>query len=90
MQDTKMEIRYSARFRQQFKKANKKIRKAFYQRRILFEQNPHSPLLKNHRLAGKFAGYRSINVTGDWRAIYSQEKNLIIFEMIGTHSQLYR
>jgi mRNA-degrading endonuclease YafQ of YafQ-DinJ toxin-antitoxin module len=39
-------------------------------------------------------GYRSINVTGDWRALYSEQqqngKEIIVFEMLGTHSQLYQ
>ncbi|GAI64559.1 unnamed protein product, partial [marine sediment metagenome] len=35
--------------------------------------------------------YRSINITGDWRALYSKpDKDIIIFEALGIHSQLYR
>lgn len=30
----------------------------------------YSPLLNNHSLTGKWRGYRSINITGDWRAIF--------------------
>lgn len=43
-------------------------------------------------LKGSYLGFRSINITGDWRAIYSEEKNkkgdkTVIFEVLGTHSQ---
>lgn len=85
-----MEIKYSLKFKRQFNKANPKIKKAFVQRRVLFKNNQHSPLLRNHALTGSFKGYRSINVTGDWRAIYSEKGSTVVFELLGTHSQLYK
>ena len=85
-----MEIRYNPQFRKQYRKANKKIKGAFRARRELFKQNPHHPLLRNHALTGDFKGRRSINITGDWRAIYSERSNAIVFEALGTHSQLYK
>jgi addiction module RelE/StbE family toxin len=85
-----MEIAFSASFSKQYRKANKKIKKAFYQRLQLFKQDSHHLLLRNHSLTGSYRKYRSINVTGDWRAIYSEEGKLIVFEMLGTHSQLYK
>ncbi|MBI2330404.1 type II toxin-antitoxin system mRNA interferase toxin, RelE/StbE family [Candidatus Daviesbacteria bacterium] len=56
----------------------------------LFIINQFHPQLNNHSLTGKYKGNRSINITGDWRAIYSEEKDSVIFELLGTHSQLYR
>jgi addiction module RelE/StbE family toxin len=85
-----MQIKYSRKFKKQYQKAPKKIKQAFKNRRNLFYQNPYNPILNNHQLTGKFKGYRSINITGDWRAIYSGDKAIIIFEMLGTHSQLYK
>lgn len=46
-------------------------------------------------LTGKLAPYRSINITGDWRALYSEDvddegNKTFIFEALGAHSQLYR
>lgn len=60
----------------------------------MFTQNPTNELLNNHPLIGKFQGLRSINVIGDWRAVYSIRKTLesereYCFELVGTHSQLY-
>ncbi len=86
-----MKIRFGKKFSKQYQKASVPIKNAFDQKLRLFMQNPFSPTLNNHPLSGKLSGYRSINITGDWRAIYSEQKenNLIIFELLGTHSQLY-
>ena len=67
-----------------------KIQLQFKNRLELFLENDHHPLLNNHRLTGKLKEYYSINVTGDWRALYSIQDDTIVFEVIGTHSQLYK
>ena len=89
-----MRITYSKQFEKQLRKAPVKIIEAFRERRKLFHQNPLNPLLHNHALSGKMKGLRSIYITGDWRAIYSEVKEedelIIVFEMLGTHCQLYR
>ena len=85
-----MQIRFNRKFSKQYDKADKKTKAAFDKRIKLFLQDPFYPQLNNHQLSGKFKGYRSINVTGDWRAIYSEFNGIIIFEMLGTHSQLYK
>lgn len=90
MQDTQMEIKYNPRFHKQYAKSNKKVKTAFNSRLKLFLQNSHHPLLRNHALTGDYKGYRSINITGDWRAIYLEHGEIIIFEALGTHSQLYK
>ena len=57
----------------------------------MFVQNPFSPSLHHHPLSGEFSNYRSINITGDYRALYKQiDKNHVIFVKLGTHSQLYK
>ena len=88
-------IDYSKRFLKQFRKAPLKIKIAFRNRFKLFLENPNHPQLNNHSLTGEFLGYRSFNVTGNWRAIFSEYKDeegntLIVFEMLGTHNQLYK
>lgn len=90
-----MKIKYSRKFVKQFEKTGAKIHKAFEERISLFLKDPLTPQLKNHSLKGVLTGYKSINITGDWRALYSETKTegnvtIIIFEMIGTHSQLYK
>lgn len=87
-------IDYSKVFDKQLRRTPLKIKIAFRNRLELFLKQPFHPLLNNHSLSGKLSGYRSINVTGDWRAIYSiadkEETKVTVFEMIGTHSQLYK
>lgn len=90
-----MQIKFARRFTKQYEKADQKIRTAFDKRLKLFTQNPSHPQLNNHTLTGQLSGYRSINITGDWRALYSESSDKdgtirIIFEILGTHSQLYR
>jgi len=85
-----MQTNFSKTFNKQYDKASRKIKSAFDKKLIIFLANPSHPQLKNHPLSGKYKGYRSINVTGDWRAIYSESKSSIIFELLGTHSQLYK
>ena len=90
-----MQIRFGRKFAKQYTKTEPKIRAAFDKRLKLFASNPYSSPLNNHALTGKFQGYRSINITGDWRAIYSEiahqrGEQIVTFELVGTHSQLYR
>lgn len=85
-----MPINFAKTFRKQYDKAEQKIKSTFDARFELFLINPFHPQLNNHALTGKFKGYRSINITDDWRAIYSENRGAIIFELLGTHSQLYK
>ncbi len=94
MNKTPKRIDFSKRFDRQFKKSPLEIKIAFRKRIKLFIQNPFDPQLRNHPLKGVLQGYKSINITGDWRALYSElkekEEIIIVFEMLGKHSQLYR
>ena len=84
-----MHISYSKNFIKQAKKLSPELRKKLQERVILFSDNPLSPILRNHALKGKYKQYRSIDITGDVRALYLQKDNEAIFYSIGTHSQLY-
>jgi len=59
------------------------------QRLKLFELDEFDPILNNHSLRGKYSGYRSINVTGDLRALFKKSVNEIMFMEINSHSNLY-
>jgi addiction module RelE/StbE family toxin len=93
MPPMKMEIKYTKRFRKQYQKADKEIRNVFTQALELFLEEPVHPILRNHPLKEKFTGYRSINVTADWRAIFKQKQSdkriIITFYLLGTHKELY-
>lgn len=86
-----MQISFSKTFGKQYKKTPYKIQQAFDKRFKIFVKNPFNPILNNHSLKGIFKGHRSINVTGDWKALYLQpSKDIVIFEALGTHNQLYK
>jgi len=80
----------SRQFQKLISRSPRKIQLQFKDRLELFLENDRHPLLNNHRLTGKLKEYYSINVTGDWRALYSIQDDTIVFEVIGTHSQLYK
>lgn len=77
-------------FEKKFDKLRVGERKKAKERLQLFSENPFNPILENHPLKGKYANYRSINVSGDLRAIYKLlNENECIFVDVGTHSNLY-
>lgn len=62
----------------------------FDERVQLFVVDPTLPMLKVHPLKGKYAGYWSMSVSGDLRALYIIDGDtIVIFALIGTHSQIY-
>ncbi len=77
-------------FEKQYKKLKKSEKDKFKERINIFLTDEFNPILNNHPLKGKYQSYRSINVTGDLRAIYKKEENLAIFVAIDLHSNLYR
>jgi addiction module RelE/StbE family toxin len=87
-----MQIYYHKSFKKSYKKLPKNVQLAFKKRVVLFKLDSFHPLLSNHALSGKHSGCRSINITGDYRAIYIhyiQTGDVIEFLQIGTHAQLY-
>jgi len=76
-------------FRKSYRKLTNSQKKKFKERRNLFIKDEFNPILGNHPLRGKYQGYRSVNVTGDLRAVYKREGELVIFVAIDTHSNLY-
>lgn len=86
-----MKVRFHRKFRKEFQKLPLKDRIRFERRLGVFLQDPFDPILNNHALKGKYRGYRSINVTGDIRAIYESSKwDTALFVAIGSHSELYQ
>jgi len=84
-----MEIKLHRLFLKKYKKLPKSVKLKFVERKNLFIKERFHPLLNNHSVDSRYSNCRSINVTGDYRAIFKQENNQAIFLLIGTHSQLY-
>ncbi|OGG69123.1 hypothetical protein A3F27_03385 [Candidatus Kaiserbacteria bacterium RIFCSPHIGHO2_12_FULL_53_13] len=85
-----MIVYFHKNFEKQFAKLPQKIRAQFKKRRDVFLSDPYDPLLNNHALQGPLEGYRSINVTGDFRAIYKHlAEKAVEFVDIDTHHNLF-
>ncbi len=84
-----MEIKFHKNFKKKFKKIPVKIQEQFYERLDLFLQDKFDKMLNNHSVDNAFPNCRSINVSGDYRAIFKDQGCIIIFITIGTHAELY-
>ena len=85
-----MHIVFDHNFKKKLKKISLKIKKNFYKRLALFELNKFNPVLNNHSVDKIFPSCRSINITGDYRAIFKEiSDDSVIFVLIGTHSEFY-
>ncbi len=89
-----MKVYFDAEFYRRYKKADVRIQKSVDERIRIFRKNPMDPQLNNHPLRKPYQGYRSIDLTADYRAIYKerpQEKEIIAyFTGLGNHKQLYK
>ncbi len=87
-----MKIVFHKYFNKSYKKSPLKIQKKFKERFKIFIENKYSPILENHALCGEWKEFRSINITGDYRALYHYldiKEDIIEFFVIDTHSNLY-
>lgn len=85
-----MRVYFHKDFKKWYTKLRKSEQKKFDVRLALFMKNPFDPLLYNHELHGKYKELRSINVSGDLRALYKPLGNdTAFFILINTHGNLY-
>lgn len=84
-----MVVNYHKDFIKDSKRLTVKQKEKLISRLKLFGQDEFDPTLNNHSLSGKYLGHRSINVTGDLRAIFKKEGSSVIFITINSHSHLY-
>jgi len=85
-----MKLNFSRRFEKQRAKLAKSVKRKLNERLRLFVADSFHPLLNNHLLHDSYAGCRSINVTGDYRAIfYNESPDIVRFIAVGTHHDLF-
>lgn len=87
-----MRILHHRKFVRNYRKRiapDQKLADEFERRLKLFIENPHHPLLKNHKLEGKKSQYRAFWLTGDFRVVYEKIGNDIRLYDVGTHNQVY-
>ncbi|NDK08640.1 type II toxin-antitoxin system mRNA interferase toxin, RelE/StbE family [Candidatus Gracilibacteria bacterium] len=89
-----MDVKYTKSYKKSFSKLDSKIKTKTIERIAIFSVNPFEKILNNHKLLGEYDGYRSINITGDYRAIFREYPDgtyeFVEFIDIGTHSKLYQ
>jgi addiction module RelE/StbE family toxin len=88
-----LRIKYTKPFKRDLNRVSFEIKIAFREARDLFYANPYHPALRNHALTEKYAGFRSIDVTGDYRAVFrireTKKETVVTFHILGTHQALY-
>jgi addiction module RelE/StbE family toxin len=85
-----MRVFFHKNFDKDFKKLKASEKAKFTQRLREFRRDEFNPILNNHPLKGKYQGLKSINITGDLRAIYQKRGTTVFFVAIDIHSNLYR
>lgn len=88
-----MKVKLDPDFLKKLKKLDVRIRNRFKEKIIIFQKNPHEPILNNHELRNPYQGLRSIDITNDYRAIYEEmtagDETVAYFSLLGIHQELY-
>jgi addiction module RelE/StbE family toxin len=85
-----MTVYFHKNFEKSYQRLGKIEKEKIKDRLKIFIKDPFDRQLNNHPLKGKYEDYRSINISGDLRAIYKYiSDNECVFVEIGTHSELY-
>lgn len=89
-----MNVRYDPQFVKKLKKLNVRVRKSVKEHINVFVQDPKNLQLNNHSLTKEYAGFRSIDITNDYRALYKEkiegDEVVAYFVDLGTHNELYK
>ena len=84
-----MIVVYHKKFTKRFVKLSPKIQASFYKKLEIFCADKYDVRINNHPLHGIFAGSRSIDVTGNYRAVFVENVDSVVFTNVGTHPELY-
>lgn len=83
---------YAKRFEKDLKLAGKRgknLEKLKLVIKTLLDKQPLSSKYRDHWLTGNYAGRRECHIEPDWLLIYKPSQKVIIFERLGTHSDLF-
>ena len=89
-----LKIRYSAKFKKDFKMIQKRgCNLTLFQEVVtqLSNEQPLPPKNRDHTLSGNYAGFRECHIAPDWLLIYKIESNILTLSLTrtGTHSDLF-
>lgn len=59
--------------------------------KVIENEEPLNPKMKDHGLIGNWAGYRELHINPDWLLIYKllPKQKTVIFVRVGTHADLF-
>lgn len=81
-----VEIYYSPKFSQMYKKLSDNVKDAAEKKEKIFRKNPFDPKLKLHKLTSKLQNYWAFSINYDYRIILSFISPIKIkFHTIGAH-----
>ena len=72
------------------KRRGKNLKKFKILARTLLAGEPLDPLHRDHKLVGNYRGRRDCHLEWDWVLIYKIDGRHLIFERMGTHSDLFK
>jgi len=84
---------YTRQFERDLKLAmrrGKNIEKFKIIARTLLSGQALDPIHRDHRLVGNYTGRRDCHIESDWLLIYKIAGRRLIFERMGTHSDLFK
>jgi addiction module RelE/StbE family toxin len=81
-----MDVFYTQKFLREYKKLDKTIKAKAEKQERLFRDDPHSSILKTHKLKGELVDFWSFSVNFSYRIIFEfQDEGTAIFHSIGNH-----
>lgn len=84
---------YTKQFDKDIKRAvrrGKNVEKFKLIARTLLAGDLLDPIHRDHKLTGNYVGRRDCHIESDWLLIYKIENEFIVFERMGTHSDLFK
>jgi len=87
-----LKIRYSSKFKKDFKLVQKKGYDINLFEEIIFllcNENPLPPKHKDHSLSGSYLGFRECHIAPDWLLIYKIEKEILILSLTRTGTEKF-
>ena len=58
--------------------------------RTLLSGESLDPIHRDHKLTGNYVGRRECHIESDWLLVYKYEEEHIVFERLGSHSDLFK
>ncbi len=86
-------LKTTGRFQKDYKKSVRSGRDMARLKHVMTwiaEEQALPPELRDHKLIGNYKGRRECHLAGDWLLIYKLEKDTVIFERTGSHSELLK